>query len=50
MGSGKSSVGREIAKTLGMNFVDTDVSIEQSEGIKISEMFEKHEYVFFYIG
>lgn len=47
MGSGKSSVGREIAKTLGMNFVDTDVSIEQSEGIKISEMFEKHGESYF---
>ena len=47
MGSGKSSVGREIAKILEMNLIDTDSSIEHSEGMKISDMFEKHGEVYF---
>jgi shikimate kinase len=47
MGSGKSSVGREISKTLGMNLIDTDVLIEHNEGIKISEMFLKHGESYF---
>ncbi len=47
MGSGKSSVGREIAKILDMSLIDTDSSIEHSEGMKISDMFEKHGEVYF---
>ncbi len=39
MGSGKSTVGRELAKTLEMNFVDTDHYIENKENMKIKEIF-----------
>ena len=36
--SGKSTVGKEIAKRLGRNFYDTDKLIEQKAGKKISEI------------
>ncbi len=37
--SGKSTLGRQIAKSLGYEFVDLDVRIEIAEGKKISEIF-----------
>lgn len=39
MGSGKSTVGRELAKALEMNFVDTDHYIENKEKMNITEIF-----------
>jgi len=39
MGSGKSTVGRELAKVLEMTFVDTDHYIENKEKMKIKEIF-----------
>ena len=39
MGSGKTEVGRLLAKSLGMKFVDTDSLIEEKEGRKISDIF-----------
>lgn len=44
MGSGKSTVGRQLASDLGMQFVDLDAQIEKEAGKKISEIFaEKGE-------
>ena len=39
MGCGKSTIGKEIAKTCDMCFLDTDAWIEEKEQITISEMF-----------
>jgi shikimate kinase len=39
MGAGKSTVGRKIAFKLGQDFVDTDVEIERSAQLTISEIF-----------
>jgi shikimate kinase len=41
MGSGKSRVGRELAKYMKLPFVDSDREIEAEAGCSISEMFER---------
>ena len=47
MGTGKTSVGRELSRMLGYRFIDTDVLIEQREGCAISVIFkEKGEEYF----
>ena len=40
-GSGKSSIGRALAKLLGQDFFDTDALIEEQEGKSISEIFQQ---------
>ena len=40
-GSGKSTVGRQLARQLGMRFVDTDSEIEQRIGEPIRGFFER---------
>ncbi len=39
--SGKSTVGVIAAKILGMDFVDTDIVIQQREGARLCEIIEK---------
>lgn len=39
MGSGKSTVGRQVAGELGFEFVDADTLIEERAGISITEIF-----------
>jgi len=41
MGAGKSTVGRRLAKRLGLDFVDSDVAIEDAAGATTSEIFER---------
>ena len=38
--SGKSVIGKKLAKTLAVNFVDTDNEIEKNTGVDISWIFE----------
>lgn len=40
MGAGKSTVGRQLAKTLNMEFVDCDREIEQRTGVTIAIIFD----------
>ncbi len=42
MGAGKSTVGRIIARALGMRFVDLDEEIEKKAGMSIPEIFSKY--------
>ncbi len=39
-GSGKTTVGRELAKRIGFSFVDTDGEVEQKAGKTIARIFE----------
>ena len=41
MGSGKSAVGRRLARDLGMSFHDSDDEIEARTGVDIAYIFEK---------
>lgn len=40
MGAGKSSVGRRLAHTLGLNFVDSDKEVEIAAGCSVNEIFD----------
>jgi len=41
MGSGKTAVGRHLARTLGLPFYDSDAEIERRTGVDIPFIFEK---------
>ena len=40
-GTGKTSVGRRLARRLGLNFADSDEEIERAAGYSVAEIFEK---------
>ncbi|MGI6330290.1 MAG: shikimate kinase [Zhaonellaceae bacterium] len=42
MGTGKTSLGRKLAKTLNKDFIDTDLEIEKLTGLSIPLIFKKH--------
>src|SRR5688572_17553731 len=39
LGSGKSFLGKELAKALNLPFIDLDDILEKKEGMKVSEIF-----------
>ena len=47
MGSGKSSIGSRLSEIKEMNFLDTDVWIEEKEGRTISQIFEENGETYF---
>lgn len=42
MGVGKSTVGRRLAKRLGLPFIDSDSEIEETVGLPWGELFERY--------
>jgi shikimate kinase len=42
MGVGKSTVGRRLARRLGLSFVDSDAEIEDAAGYSPAEIFERY--------
>lgn len=47
MGSGKTTIGKEISEKYGYDFLDTDSYIEEKEGMSISDIFEKKGEAYF---
>lgn len=47
MGCGKSTVGKELAKLLGMDFIDMDTYIEQRANQKITDIFKRNGEKYF---
>ena len=47
MGSGKTTVGEKLAKTLNYNFIDLDKQIEQAVNKSIADLFAHHGEKFF---
>ena len=47
MGSGKSTIGKNLSKKLGIDFFDSDKEIELREKIKISNIFSLHGEKYF---
>ena len=41
-GSGKTTIGRVLAKRLGLTFVDSDILIVEGAGMSIRDIFEKY--------
>jgi shikimate kinase len=50
MGAGKSSIGRKLALTLNIPFVDADAEIEAAAGMTIPEIFSTHGEPYFRAG
>ena len=40
MGSGKTTIGKQLSKSLERNFLDTDHAIEEKTGVDVSTIFE----------
>jgi shikimate kinase len=40
MGAGKSTIGRQLAESLGLEFADTDLEIQRRTGVDIPTIFE----------
>lgn len=47
MGSGKTTIGRKLARLTGQQFIDADQYLEEKEGMKISDMFAAHGEAYF---
>ena len=47
MGAGKTAVGKELAKSIGYDFIDTDELIERQQKITIKEIFNKYGEQYF---
>src|SRR5690606_9931096 len=46
-GSGKTTIGKILAKKLSMNFIDMDEFIEEKQGSRIRDIVEKNGWEFF---
>jgi shikimate kinase len=47
MGTGKSTIGKEVAKKLKIEFIDTDALIEEDANLAIAEIFKKNGEKYF---
>ena len=47
MGSGKTTIGKALAKRKGLNFIDTDIVIENQNNSKIEDIFQNFGETYF---
>ncbi|MDB4534765.1 shikimate kinase [Vicingaceae bacterium] len=47
MGSGKTTLGKELAKKLDKPFFDLDLEIEKAESLSVNQIFERHGEAYF---
>lgn len=47
MGSGKTTIGRKLARLTGLDFIDADQYLEAQEGMKISDIFAQKGEAYF---
>lgn len=47
MGAGKTTLARKLSQLLGWSFYDSDLEIENEEGLSVQEMFERNGENFF---
>jgi len=47
MGTGKTTIGRLLASSLGRPFIDSDKKLEDEQGMTIRELFELHGEAYF---
>lgn len=47
MGTGKTTIGRELAKVMGRKFLDVDLELERRLGMTVNEIFDTHGEEFF---
>ncbi len=50
MGSGKSAIGRRLAQSLGLEFVDSDLEVERAADLSIQEIFARYGESYFRDG
>lgn len=50
MGSGKTAIGRLVAQSLKLPFIDSDQEIEVAANLQITEIFERHGEAYFRSG
>ncbi len=50
MGAGKTRTGRQVAKTLGLPFTDSDDEIEEAAGMGVAEIFDRFGESYFRDG
>ena len=50
MGSGKSAIGRRLAQSLGLEFVDSDTEVERAADMTIPEIFARYGEPYFRDG
>ncbi|MBI3928910.1 MAG: shikimate kinase [Armatimonadetes bacterium] len=47
MGTGKTTIGRELARVMGRKFVDVDLELERRLGMTVNQVFELHGEPYF---
>lgn len=45
-GAGKSTLGVQLAKLLALNFIDTDILIQQRVGMSLQDIVNQHDYLY----